>query len=103
MDKVKVDYGDRVVTKLLDEEGSKTVTNEKYMAGKLLTPLHVRYFIRHKVHDQKEEHTSYLAFSDEILKNKNKLDPEFRIEHTIASDAKGYYYTVHCYTQLEYV
>lgn len=95
-------FGTIKETQLLDDDGSKVTTEEKYRAGQVNRPVRKYFEIKTRVRDQNEEHAAYIAFSDSIKTDKSLLDPAFRIETTSLGDDKGFYYVVSCYTQLEY-
>jgi hypothetical protein len=98
----KPQFGTIKAKKLLDEEGSKVTVEEKLVNGQVNRPVRKYFEIKTRVRDQKEEHATYIAFSDSIRNDNSKLDPDFRIEKSALGNEKGFYYVVSCYTQLEY-
>lgn len=97
-----MNFGTTEATKLLDDDGSKETTTENYRAGQVVRPIRKRYEIKTRVHNQKDEQQAYLEFSDELARDKSKLDPVFKIERSNIGDKNGYYYVVSCYSMLEY-
>lgn len=79
--------------------GNTVETKEINMLhGRVKMPVRRRYEERVYVNNQQEEIDQYLAFSNELQKDKSMLDAAWRIEPRKA----GGYYVVKCYTRLEY-
>lgn len=80
-------------------KGDTVETTEKNMLhGRVKFPVRRRFEERIKVNNQKEELEQYLAFSDELQRDKKMLDPGWRIEPS----KSGGYYVIKSYTRLEY-
>lgn len=88
-----IQYGKKIETTQLDEEGS-TVTNETTMMDFKPVDNRQRFEIRVKVGSEKEELTEFLRFRDET---RNMRNAEFRIEHTGKANEQGFWYVVKCY------
>lgn len=99
---IKIPFGSTEKTKILDEHGSTATTTTKFRSSVVNPPIRTRYTINVRVSNQQEEHEAYLAFSDELARNKSMLDPEWKIEHTKFGDQNGCYYVVKSYTVLSY-
>ena len=97
-----MEFGKISTTKILDDEGSTVTECENVFDSQPVKPIRRTYEIRTRVNSQSKEHTAYIKFSDDLLHDKTKLDPYFRIERTISGDKEGYYYVVCVYTQLIY-
>lgn len=95
-------FGTTKTTNVIDSEGSTVTTEQKYVKGKVNDIVRKYYEVKVRVHNQKEEHEAYVAFSEAVSNDKSMLDPAFRIEHTKLGNDNGYYYVVECYTKLEY-
>lgn len=98
----KVKYGKVETARVLDNNGSTETTQENFNNGLVNTPVRRRYEIKERVTNDKEEFEQYARFSRELEKDKTMLDPAFKIERSKLGDANGYYYTVWCFTRLEY-
>lgn len=94
-------FGKDTVTEITDHDGSKLITETDYFAGKPQLPVKLTRERRKKVMDQKQELEEYLRHSDEVNKDRKKLNPSFRIERTTAGDKNGYYFVVASYTILQ--
>lgn len=101
-DKPEVAFGNVETIKILDAEGSTVTSDENIRNYEYTRPVRKRYKIKTRVHDQREEHVAYMKFSDDIKNDRTKLETSFKIERNKIGDQQGYYYTVDCYTQLEY-
>lgn len=95
-------YGKQTTTKVLDENGSIQVSIKNYRKGEVVKPVKQTFEIKNRVHNQKEEQEVYLQFSDEVARDRTKLDPHFKLERSKVGDKEGYYYAVACYSKLEY-
>lgn len=91
-------YGSERITTTLDAEGSTLTVETKYKEHQVMPPIRKEYQIRIKVKDKKQELEEYLRFSDET---KDKIDPQFKIEHSAIGNQQGFYYVVKVYTVLE--
>lgn len=94
MSEYVIQYGKRIETTQLDENGS-FVTNETTVMDFRPVDNRQRFEIRVRVANQQEELAEYLRFRDET---KHMRNAEFRIEHTGKANEQGYYYIVKCYT-----
>lgn len=90
-------YGSIERTQILDENGSVVIRQTNYRGGAINSPQRVRYNIRMKVADQKQEFEEYAKFSDELQKNKGMFDPSWSWDTT----PKGTF-IIKSYTVLEY-
>ena len=98
----QIKFGEVEKTRIIDENGSTATSQTIYTDGEPRTPQRVRYSIRQRVKDDKQEHQAYIDFSNEVAYDLKRLDPAFMIERTKTSLDNGYYYVVKCYTVLEY-
>lgn len=98
----KINFGKKETTSVLDGHGSTKTENENIIKGESITPKRVRYEIKKRVHNKREEQEAYLLFSTDVVDDPKKLDPDFKIERSKVGNASGYYYAVSCYTVLEY-
>lgn len=97
-----MEYGTLETTHILDNNGSTVTKEVNYVKSETNKPVRNKYRIKKRVHNQREEHEAYIEFSNDISRDKSKLDPAFQIERTKLGNDNGYYYVVLCYTQLEY-
>jgi hypothetical protein len=93
-------YGLQRVTTVIDDNGSTITTETNIRAYKPVKPTRKYSEIRERVKNKKEEMTEYLKFTESM--DEKKLDPSFRIERTREGDAKGYYYIVKAWTEVQY-
>lgn len=97
-----IDFGTTKETNVLDNEGSTVTDIINIRAGEVTLPVRKSYEIKIRVHTQKQEHTEYLKFSDDLNKDVTMLEPSFKIEHPKLGRDNGYYLVVKCFTRLEY-
>ncbi len=85
------------------QKGDTAISEEtNYSDSVPAVPIKYRYERRVFVQSQKEEMTEYLKFSDLIHKFKdNVTDVSWRIEKSQKATAKGGYYVVECWTELD--
>lgn len=95
-------FGTEETTRVIDSNGSTETLVENIRDWETVKPSRRKFAIRKKVTSQAQEFEEYYAFSDELAKDKSKLEPAFRIERSKVGDDNGFYYVVRCYTQLEY-
>jgi hypothetical protein len=91
-------------TTITDALGSIQTDTIQISMGKPNENIPVRRYVEEKIRvkNQQEEHQAYLDFSDCNLRDKTRLQPEFKVEHTKAGNENGYYLVSCCYTRLIY-
>lgn len=72
---MKLEYGSKEQTKILDEHGSTVMVETKFRAGIMTTPTRMRYNIKIKVMDRAQELEEYAKFSDELKQHSGWFDP----------------------------
>lgn len=97
-----MEYGTIKTIVILDDNGSTETETINIHKAETIRPVRKSYEIKHRVHNQQEEHQAYLEFSDELQRDKTMLDPCFKLEFTKIGRDNGFYYVVKCYTQLSY-
>ena len=95
-------FGTTKTTMVLNDNGSTATEIENVFNGNVVRPVRKMYEIKTRVTCQQQELEAYLAFSDENMRDRTRLDPYFRIDRTKAGNDNGYYYVTSCYTTLVY-
>jgi len=95
-----MEFGKKLSTQLLDDEGSTETKTETYMHGQVQKPVRIRYEIRHRT--DKTDLETLANIAEKLINDPSKFDTELKLEKSKAGEVSGCYHIVECYTALEY-